>query len=446
MITFAAERGIHVVPFGAGSGVCGGVLPDAGSVVMDLKRMRAIRRVDTDRLLCEAEAGILGQHLEDGLDARGFTLGHFPSSIYCSTLGGWLAARSAGQCSGRYGKIEDMVVGLTCVDGSGRVREARRGELDGALLPLVVGSEGVLAVITDATLRIAPTPPARRFASFSFRSVEAGVDAARHIYQAGLRPAVARLYDPFDTFVAKRSRGAGGAEHAHSESRPGLGVRLLARALRRPGLLNKLVDGLPEAVLGGSMLVLIWEDDPTIADAELALATRIAERAGGRDGGEAPAQRWFETRYSVSYRQSPMYAAGAFVDTMEVAATWSRLLPVYHAVRDALAPHVFVMAHFSHAYPDGASIYFTFAGAARDDAAALEVYDQTWRDALAATIDAGGTLSHHHGVGRSKAPAMRREQGAAVDVVRLLKREMDPAGILNPGALIPENGADAHVP
>ena len=138
----------------------------------------------------------------------------------------------------------------------------------------------------------------------------------------------------------------------------------------------------------------------------------------------------------MSYRQSPLFAAGAFVDTMEVAATWSRLMPMYDAVRAALAPHVFVMAHFSHAYPDGGSIYFSFAGAGRDDEDATRRYDRAWAAALAAAIDAGGVLSHHHGVGRSKAPAMRREQGAAVDVVRALQREMDPSHVLNPGALV----------
>jgi alkyldihydroxyacetonephosphate synthase len=138
-----------------------------------------------------------------------------------------------------------------------------------------------------------------------------------------------------------------------------------------------------------------------------------------------------------------MLAMGAFVDTMEVASPWSKLLPMYRAVHHALAPHVFVMAHFSHAYPDGGSIYFTFAGAAADDDAALAKYDAAWRDALRAVVDAGGTLSHHHGVGRSKAPAMRREQGAAIDVVRTLKSVLDPRSILNPGALI-GGGDDAR--
>jgi alkyldihydroxyacetonephosphate synthase len=449
VVKYAAERRIPVVPFGAGSGVCGGVLPTPETIVLDLKRMRAITRIDEDRLTCTAEAGILGQILEDGLAAQGFTLGHFPSSIYCSTLGGWVAARSAGQCSGRYGKIEDMVLALSCVDGRGEEWRAERDGNEAALLPLVIGSEGILAVVTEAQLRIAPAPPARRFGAFAFDTTEAGLAAIRAMYQAGLRPAVARLYDPFDSLIArqgkkgKRSRGVEQATHDRSETRPGFGTRALMQALRRPGALNSLVHALPGRAFGGAMLVLVWEDEAELADAELAEGRLLCARGGGRDLGEGPARRWLERRHSVSYRQSPMYASGAFVDTMEVASTWSRLLPMFEAVRSALSPHVFVMAHFSHAYPDGASIYFTFAGSASSNEEALRTYDRAWRDALAAVVNAGGTLSHHHGVGRSKAPAMRSEQGTAIEVVHALKRVMDPHGILNPGALLPpeEGGA-----
>jgi len=448
VMRYAHEREVPIVPYGAGSGVCGGVLPTRGAIVLDTKRMRAVRAIDEAQLVVDAEAGIIGQHLEDRLGERGFTLGHFPSSIYCSTLGGWLAGRSAGQCSGRYGKIEDMVQSLTCVDGSGEVRALDVEASGRDLIPLIVGSEGTLAVITDARLRISPAPEVRRFASYTFDTTEAGLAAIRAMLQAGLRPAVSRLYDPFDSLVARRNKRLAAPSAVidgpapNKPLQPGLGARVLASALRSPGVLNALIDGLPGPALGGAMLVLVWEDDVAIADAEVREAERLCLEAGGRSEGEEPARRWLARRHSVSYRQSPMYAMGAFVDTMEVASTWSRLLPMYHAVHRALSPYVFVMAHFSHAYPDGASIYFTFAGAARDDDAALEKYDAAWRAALVAVVDAGGTLSHHHGVGRSKAPAMRREQGVAIDMVRALKAVLDPRGILNPGALIGD-GRDA---
>jgi alkyldihydroxyacetonephosphate synthase len=256
VVRYAAERRIPLVPFGAGSGVCGGVLPTPETILLDTKRMRHITDFDADRLTCRVQAGMVGQHLEDALDEKGFTLGHFPSSIYCSTVGGWLAARSAGQCSGRYGKIEDMALGLTCVDGTGRILRAERDGENAALLPLVIGSEGILAIVTDATLRIAMAPRERRFASYVFPSVEAGVEAMRRIYQSDLRPAVARLYDPFDSMIKRtgglKKRAKGGDEPPLKASRMGkrLGLGALVRALRRPSLLNELIDWVPDSVMG----------------------------------------------------------------------------------------------------------------------------------------------------------------------------------------------------
>lgn len=438
VVRYASARGIPLVPYGAGSGVCGGIEPSANAIVLDMKQMRRVIRIDADALTVHAEAGILGQHLEDFLASEGFTLGHFPSSIYCSTLGGWLAARSAGQCSGRYGKIEDMVLSLRCVDGQGVVHQLNRDGEGADLLPLIIGSEGILGVITDATLRISPQPKERAFAAYSLPTTEAGLHAIRDIYQAGLRPAVARLYDPFDSRIARSKSSHPSAKKKSSPtSGPGFGTRVLARALRYPGALNALIHSLPDRALGGAMLVLVWEDDPRVAAAEKARAHQIALSFGATDEGEAPARSWLGRRHSVSYRQSPMYAAGAFVDTMEVAAPWSRLWPTFEAVREAISPYAFVMAHFSHAYPDGGSIYFTFAGSAATDADAQSLYDRLWVDALRAAVMAGATFSHHHGVGRSKAPAMSRELGSAVEVVRSLKKVMDPRGILNPGSLLP---------
>jgi alkyldihydroxyacetonephosphate synthase len=172
----------------------------------------------------------------------------------------------------------------------------------------------------------------------------------------------------------------------------------------------------------------------------------------GKDEGEGPARRWLRHRYAVSYRQAPVFAAGAFADTMEVSATWANLPGLYDGVRRALGRHVFVMAHMSHAYPDGCCIYFSFAGSARPGAgssewerASVDTYDRAWTAALDAAIAAGGALAHHHGVGRSKAPRLGAELGVGVDVVRKLKRALDPYGILNPGNLLPPPQPDPYV-
>jgi alkyldihydroxyacetonephosphate synthase len=299
--------------------------------------------------------------------------------------------------------------------------------------------------VTSATLRLHRRPTARAFAAFSFPTTKHGWEAMRAIFQRGLRPAVARLYDPFDAMLARRgSVKKGGADSGGS---PGLGAAALRSLLRRPGAINDLLEGsFGSAVLGGSLLVVIFEGEGDEADRDADAARALLEPMKGKYEGEGPARKWLLHRYSVSYRQAPVFAAGLFSDTMEVAAPWSKLGTLYEGVRKALGAHVFVMAHMSHAYPDGCCIYFSFAGTAgaKDggkgwDERCEATYDRAWRAALAAAVDAGGTLAHHHGAGRSKAPRLSHELGeAGIQTVKALMRAFDPKGILNPGNLMPD--------
>jgi alkyldihydroxyacetonephosphate synthase len=447
IVRWAHDTGTPIVPFGAGSGVCAGVLPHERMVVVDLKRMSKWRALDEKAPWLDVEAGHMGVPLEEELNRRGLTLGHFPSSILCSTVGGWVAGRSAGQCSGYYGKIEDMVLALECVTGTGEVVTMHHRPEGPSLVPLVVGSEGTLAIVTSCKLRLHPYPKSRAFAAWSFPTTTEGWEAIRTIYQDGLRPAVCRLYDPFDAMLARQ--GAIKKEANKSASAPGSGGRMLPSLLRRPGILNKLIDAAGSNVLGGALLLTIFEGEGDLPARECERAQRLVDARGGRYEGEGPARKWLQHRYTVSYRQAPAFMAGAWVDTMEVAAPWSRLGALYDGVRKALGEHVFVMAHFSHAYPDGCCIYFSFAGSAAPDggpdwdAASTTTYDRAWQAALRAVVDAGGTIAHHHGVGRSKAPRLRAELGSGVEVFRALKRAFDPKRILNPGALEPEPAAGA---
>ncbi len=444
VVRFAAERGIPIVPFGAGSGVCAGVLPTPETIVVDLKRLARIRSWDEARPTVTVEAGHMGVPFEEALNARGLTLGHFPSSILCSTVGGWIAARSAGQASGRYGKIEDMVTELECVTGRGDVVKLPHRTHGPSLVPIFVGSEGTLGIVTSATLRLHRAPTVRGFRAWSFPTTRHGWEAMRAFFQAGLRPAVARLYDPFDAMLARR----GGVQREGKKPAPGMGGGALRTMLSRPGAVNELLESRAgAAALGGSLLLVIFDGNDDAPLDDVARAMRIAEELGGKDEGETPARKWLAHRYAVSYRQAPVFREGMFVDTMEVAATWSRLGALFDGVRRALGEHVFVMAHFSHAYPDGCCIYFSFAGtAARDgggtwDERCARTYDRAWKSALAAAVEAGGTLAHHHGAGRSKAPRLPAELGVGLDVFRRMKRAFDPHGILNPGALVPEGAA-----
>jgi alkyldihydroxyacetonephosphate synthase len=316
-------------------------------------------------------------------------------------------------------------------------------------VPIVVGSEGTLAIVTSATLRLHPAPTARGFGAWSFPTTEHGWEAIRALFQAGLRPAVSRLYDPFDAMLARqggvkrsstRLADARSRLHAKPPRAPGLGHAALRTILRRPNALNELVDA-SAGLLGGSLLVVIFEGTGDKPQKDVEEARAILSRLRGAYEGEGPARKWLQHRYSVSYRQAPVFAAGAWVDTMEVAAPWSKLAALYDGVRRAMGKHVFVMAHFSHAYPDGCCIYFSFAGSAGNgddwNAASEATYDRVWPAALDAALAAGGTLSHHHGVGRSKAPRLGVELGTGVDVVRALQRAFDPNRVLNPGNLLP---------
>lgn len=491
-VRLARELGVPVIPYGGGSGVCGGVVPLYGGITIDLKRMRELRPVAGEDLICDVDAGMSGERFERELARRGYTFGHFPSSIYCSTVGGWLATRAAGQLSTKYGKVEDRAVGLTVVTGKGEIIETdgpNRALRGPNWTQLLVGSEGTLGIITSARLRVAPAPQLKVYRGFEVPDVEAGIEALRRVLQRGLRPAVLRLYDELDTFLAsfghksdkdddeEVARLAGRTHAPESVTAPvpppgagalptwptpeppergGLLSRLvsLARdegarkrlmksasraattaALSRGSLTNRLFGAAATTAHRGCRLIVGLEGSRIRTEVEAQLTFAELEAAGAKDQGEAPGLAWLEHRYAVSYRMSPIFRDGAFVDTMEVASSWDRLPDLYQQVRAAIGQHALVMAHFSHAYADGCSIYFTFAASVEGARAAERVYDAIWRDGLEAATRVGGTISHHHGVGLLKAPYMAAEHREAMAVFRAAKAALDPDDILNPGKM-----------
>lgn len=437
VVRVARERHVALVPYGSGSGVCGGTWAVQGGLTLDLKRFDRLGEIDARARTVEVGAGVLGETLERKLNARGYTLGHFPSSIYCSTLGGWLAARSAGQLSGRYGKIEDMALSVRAVLGTGeRVVTPQRPFAGPDLAALLLGCEGTLCAFTGATLRVFPLPAGRAFHGYELGTVEQGLEALRRIFREGLRPAVARLYDPFDTaFVGKgTARKAVTPPSLKSLAErswlPAALRQVSKRTLGRPGLLNQL-----QRVFRRSRLILMFEGEASRAEAEDHAARAICTELGAADLGEEPGRRWLARRYDVSYRMSPLVDAGAFADTMEVAAPWERVHEVYLRVHAAASQHAFVLCHFSHAYPDGCSLYFSFVGSAPSEAEMEERYRQLWRAALGAAVSAGANVSHHHGVGLLKAPALQDALGEGRHALAAVKAAFDPDGIMNPGKL-----------
>ena len=395
------EERVPLTVAGGRSGVCGGAIPLHGGVALDTTGLTGVTAVDDTSLLADAHCGTQGTELEATLRRDGVTLGHWPQSIELSTLGGWLACRAAGQYSTRYGKIEDIVAGVEVVVASGEV--VRTGSLAGAgpraaagpdLTQLFVGSEGTLGVLTRARLRVHPVPPAERRAAWSFDGFEEGLDAIRRTLRRGATPAVVRLYDAEE---ARRTFGHDGV-----------------------------------------LLIALDEGDAVIVDASMHVLS--SECGAARLLGEEPVAHWLATRNDVSLL-GRVLEMGVVVDTIEVAAAWSQLPALYEAaiggVRDIIGT-VATSAHQSHAYTDGACLYFTFAGLGPDpddDEWADEYYAAAWDAVMQATLAHHGSISHHHGIGLQRAPYMAAAMGEGIEVLRHLKTALDPHGILNPGKL-----------
>ncbi len=442
-LQWAQDNELAVVTYGAGSGVCGGARGRPGTLVLDTKRLHRIGPLDEERWTVEAEAGVNGQILEDWLNERGYTLGHSPSSIWCSTVGGWAAARSAGQFSSRYGVFEDMVLQLRAVTpGRGTIVVGEDGDAPDEWMPLLLGSEGTLGVITRVRMRVWPQPKARWLRGYAFDSVEGALTAMRELMQGELWPSALRLYDPVDTRIGgktkpKKKGGPSASSAWYSallealDDVPALKRRSLVLPLSLPGLVNRVFDRAADGVF----LVVGFEGDPEV----VALASEAGHAicaAHGEDLGPDPGQRWFDSRHAVSYKLMPIFERGGFADTMEVAMSWSDLPRVYEAVREAVQPHAVIMAHMSHLYPEGGSIYFSFAGKGE-----RATYEATWKAALAAVLASGATTTHHHGVGSLKAKTASREIGPAIEGWKAIRRQLDPRGCMNPGRLFVEGQA-----
>jgi len=378
------------------SGVVGASVPVHGGVLLDMTEVAGIVDVDDQSLLLRVRAGTFGDVLEDELRAKySVTTGHWPQSVQLSTVGGWLACRGAGQYSTRYGKIEDMVVDMEVVLADGQVVHTGSGGPRAAVGPdlnqVFVGSEGTLGVITEATLRVHPVAPAERRAAFGFGSFVEGLDACRRILRRGATPAVLRLYD-------------------EPESQRNF------------------------EVADTCALIVLDEGEPALIDGVMSVVAEECSSAARLD--DALVDRWLGHRNDVSALEA-LIRREIVVDTIEIAGRWAALGPIYDEVRAAVnaVEHTLVVsAHQSHAYTDGACLYFTFAGRPpveeRD-----RFYVAVWDAATRAVLANGGALSHHHGVGLNRARFVKDALGPAFEVLVSMKQALDPNGILNPGKL-----------
>lgn len=412
--------GVAVVPFGGGTSVVGGVEALRGDhqavVALDLGAMDRLLDLDERSRVATFEPGIQLPAAEAALNARGFTLGHFPQSYEYATVGGCVATRSAGQASTGYGRIDAMVVGVSaaCPATDIDLLTVPASAAGPDLRELLVGSEGALGVLTRVALRVRRAPAERRYEGFMFASFEQGVDAFRALEQEGAVPHVARLSDERETEVSFAMAG-----------REGVVAELAGRYLRARG------------VEGGCLAIAGWEGTLDGVESRRAATTAVLRRHGAVALGRAPGRAWAKGRYDGPYLRDDLMERGVMAETLETATTWSNLPALHLAVGDALRAHApVVLCHVSHLYETGASLYFTFIARQRDGAE-IEQWHEIKTAACDAIVAAGGTLTHHHAVGRDHAPWLAREiSDGGVAALRALKRELDPAGVMNPGKLL----------
>ncbi|MGH2562582.1 MAG: FAD-binding oxidoreductase [Thermomicrobiales bacterium] len=400
VLRVAQQWRIPVVPFGGGSGIVGGTAARSGCISLDTKRLARLR-VDPVSLVARAQAGIVGADLERRLNELGYSLGHFPQSLHSGTVGGWVATRASGTFSTLHGNIEDRVVGLEVVLPGGevlRTRPSPRSATGPNLAELFIGSEGGLGVVTEVALWVHPLATHRIWASYAFPSFVAGLDAVRAFVQGGARPGVVRLYD------------AGETAHKFPDA------------------------GLPS---GANLLVLVYEGAPELVAAHEAVAHRSCLAIGGTAIGSDPAHHWWRTRFDTRGLVLANSRDGGIADAIEVAGLWDDLPTIYAAMMRVAEHHgARAYAHVSHVYPSGGGLYVIFSIQDTDDGAAVDSYQRLVGDLLVACHEAGGSISHHHGIGRGKAHLLPLEHGAAgTAVLRAIKRAVDPEALLNPGAL-----------
>lgn len=397
---------LPVIPWGGGSGTQGGVLPIFGGIVLDVKRLDRVLEIDERALTVTAQAGIVGTQLEWMLNEHGLTLPHYPASANMATLGGYLAARGSGVISTKYGKAEDLVLSLEAVMPNGtiiRTPPVRSHASGPGLMNLLVGAEGTLGVITEATMQIERLPEVRLFNAVLFDDLSKALEAGRRIMTARLQPTVLRLYDPESTTT----------------------------------LIKRVLD----LDLEGAYLILGFDGFEEIATAQERRALAICAELGARDLGRASGEHWWQHRYDFYYPPLSLNLPKMY-GTIETVCTFSNIEPLYYAKKQAIEDgfaewKARYIAHFSHWFPWGVMVYdrFVIDEPPQDPHAALKLHNQIWTTAARTSLAHGGVLNEHHGIGLKLGRLMREQYGAGWETLETIKHALDPRGIMNPGKL-----------
>jgi alkyldihydroxyacetonephosphate synthase len=423
---------VAVVPWGGGTSVVGGLSSLRGScesvVALDLARLDRLLSVDEVSLTATFEPGIRTPAAEAALSTHGLTLGHVPQSYERASLGGYVVTRSAGQASSGRGRIDDMLVGCRLITPKGElVLPAMPGSAAGPdLRRLVLGSEGTLGIVTEVTLRVQPIPVATRYEGWVAHSWNDGVRILRRLAQQGPKPDIIRLSDPDETKVSLALSGMAGLK------RRGLDGWLRAHGIR-----------------GGCLIIVGFEGSVRDVRHRRREVRRLLREEHAVTLGTSAGKSWVHHRFAAPYLRDTLLDAGVLAETLETATTWSRLPGLYDGVGRALAESLehngkppLVGCHISHIYPTGASLYFTVLARA-ETGRELDQWSVAKHAANEAIVAAGGTASHHHAVGTAHREIVATDlggtEGVGVEALRALKTHLDPAGILNPGKLLPED-------
>lgn len=403
----ADAKGISVVPRGAGSGVVGGVVGNGRHLSLDLSSMNRVLEVDPERCEVVVEPGKLAGELEEELNRSGLTLGHYPQSLHLASIGGLVATRSSGTFSNKYGGIEDLVVGLRVVMPDGSLSDFRsvpRSATGPHLMPIFVGSEGTLGVITRITLRVFQQAEARVFGGYTFPSFADAVRAVKQCYSRHVIPAVLRIYDETEA------------------------SNLYKRVGDDPGL---------------PLLIVGHDGARSIVDAESMLIGEIAEAFGGKWIGNEIGDAWEAHRFHAQWLIDGNDGPGKMADAIEIAASWPDVMPIFEEVKSVVSQHCTVlMAHMSHFYSTGGAIYFIFTIEDASPESARKRYLEVWKEVMRITLEKGGSISHHHGIGSARSAFLPEELGSVHKLLQAIKNALDPNGMLNPGKLgLPANAS-----
>lgn len=425
VLELCATEGVAVVPFGGGTSVVGGLEPLRGSherlISLDLCRLQGVE-VDARSLTATLGAGLRGPEAEAELAKHGLLLGHYPQSFEYATIGGFAATRSAGQASSGYGRFDSLVSSVRLIAPSGDLRtlDSPHTAAGPALREVIIGSEGAFGVIPDVTVRVRPVPRERRYEAWIAEDFEAGSEIVRSLAQGSGLPDVIRVSDEEETEVSLALSGP-----------RGIAGTLFGGYLRLRRRRN------------GCLVIVGFEGDEESVARRRTLSVRALRAGGAASLGQAAGRSWEHGRYQGPYLRDTLMSMGAMVETLETSHTWRDLFKLYRAVGGAIRGSLsdqgtpgLVFCHLSHAYADGASLYFTFISRAREGAE-IEQWGQVKHAASEAIIASGGTITHHHAVGRDHAPYMEAEVGkTGLEVLRAVKQQLDPAGIMNPGKLL----------